>query len=290
MWRILIENSSVSVILHSIFVVFLPDLLSSRLYFLPQTWPAQCDCELKSSGILYTHLYSIYCSTKIYDFSSQFPSEAAWPFWRQREKPICPGSPQSPDVKSSSSVQRASSFVSSRKLEILWRILPSRKTQDFFSALRVFPDCVSKGKGKGWAQTNQTRTQLNKTTTFRSNAPPTQNKTKQGKTKCRDNGVSGRKPQKLILQRAVSPPEALRCSGSDPDGTHTDAGSRPGDPSALTPNGFSVPSSPSFPGEADPKVATSAWTLALQPSWLVAELIQKGTIIPQSATQTSRDF
>lgn len=183
MWRILIENSSVSVILHSIFVVFLPDLLSSRLYFLPQTWPAQCDCELKSSGILYTHLYSIYCSTKIYDFSSQFPSEAAWPFWRQREKPICPGSPQSPDVKSSSSVQRASSFVSSRKLEILWRILPSRKTQDFFSALRVFPDCVSKGKGKGWAQTNQTRTQLNKTTTFRSNAPPNtkQNKARQNK-------------------------------------------------------------------------------------------------------------
>lgn len=103
LWWIWIENSSVFVIFHGIFVVFLPDLLSSRLYFLPQTWPAQCDCELKSSGILDTHLYSIYCSTKIYDFSSK----AAWPFWRQREKPICLGSPESPDVKSSSSAQRS---------------------------------------------------------------------------------------------------------------------------------------------------------------------------------------
>lgn len=96
-------------------------------------------------------------------------------------------------------------------------------------------------------------------------------------------------PETFSAKSCVTP-EALGCSGSDPDGTHTDAGSRPGDPSALTPNGFSLPSSPSFPGEADPKVATSAWTLALQPSWLVAELIQKGTIIPQSATQTSREI
>lgn len=139
-----------------------------HLYFLPQTWPAQCDCELESSGILDTHLYSIYCYAKIYDFSSQFPSKAAWPFWRQREKPICPGSAESPDVKSSSSVQRASSFVSSHKLEILGRILLSKKTWEwcvgffcsFVLVLCVFLvcfffsllyDCGS--KGKRWTQT-----------------------------------------------------------------------------------------------------------------------------------------
>lgn len=160
LWRIWIENSSVSVIFHSIFVVLLPGLLSGRLYFLPQTWPAQCDCELKSSGILDTHLYSIYCSTKIYDFSSKFPSEAAWPFWRQREQPICPGSAESPDVKSSSSVLRASSFVSSRKSEILWRILLSRKTQElvgvfflyfciiYFCIYEHFPTVSPKAKAK----------------------------------------------------------------------------------------------------------------------------------------------
>lgn len=76
---------------------------------------------------------------KIYDFSSQFSSKAMQPFQRQREKLICLGSPKSPDLKSSSSMERSSSFVSSHKWETLWRILLSRKIQDFFLPNGYFP-------------------------------------------------------------------------------------------------------------------------------------------------------
>lgn len=94
--------------------------------------------------------------------------------------------------------------------------------------------------------TNQTATQLNKT-----NKTKTQKKPKQSQTKCQDNGISGRKTQKLIQQIAVS----RRWRSEVAALTHTAPAPTP----AAAPNTprlshplLSPLSSPPFPGEADP--------------------------------------
>lgn len=196
-----------------------------------------------------THLYSIYCSTKIYDFSSQFPSEAAGPFWRQREKPICPGSPESPDVKSSFSVQRSSFFVSSRKLEILWSILLSRKTQDlrvFFCLMSISLLCLQRQRQKMSSnKAEQNKTKQNTTKQNKKNHK-TQTKARQNKMP-RQWSLWQKIPETYFANGCVTT-VALRCSGSDPHSTHRDVGSRPKHPLAPTPV-FLSPPLPLFPGK-----------------------------------------